>query len=83
MVLSDLHLSCYNGDIEKVKEYLNNDNINEIKIIYEEKENNNNNNQWTLIQSKEITPIICAIQNNHLSIVKYLYEQGANIYLQK
>jgi ankyrin repeat protein len=80
MVLSDLHLSCYNGDIEKVKEYLNNDNINEIKKIYEEKENNNNN-QWTLIQSKEITPIICAIQNNHLSIVKYLYEQGANIYL--
>jgi ankyrin repeat protein len=31
----------------------------------------------------DITPIICAIQNNHLSIVKYLYEQGANIYLQK
>jgi len=78
MSLSDLHLSCYNGDIEKVKEYLNNDNINEIQIIFEEKEDDN---EWTLIQSKQITPIICAIQNNHLSIVKYLYEQGANIYL--
>ncbi len=80
MILSGLHLSCSNGDIEKVKEYLNNDNINEIKIIFEEKEDDD---QWTLIQLKQITPIICAIQNNHLSIVKYLYEQGANIYLQK
>jgi len=80
MILSGLHLSCCNGDIEKVKEYLNNDNINEIKIIFEEKEDDD---QWTLIQLKQITPIICAIQNNHLSIVKYLYEQGANIYLQK
>jgi len=78
MILSDLHLSCYNGDIEKVKEYLNNNNINEIQIIFEEKEDDD---EWTLIQSKQITPIICAIQNNHLAIVKYLYEQGANIYL--
>jgi len=77
MILSELHLSCSNGDLEKVKEYLNKDNINEIIRIFEEQEDD----QWTLIQSKELTPIICAIQNNHLSIVKYLYEQGANIYL--
>ncbi len=77
MILSELHLSCYNGDLEKVKEYLNKDNINEIITTFEEKEDD----QWILIQSKELTPIICAIQNNHLSIVKYLYEQNANIYL--
>jgi ankyrin repeat protein len=77
MILSELHLSCYNGDLEKVKEYLNKDNINEIITTFEEKEDD----QWILIQSKELTPLICAIQNNHLSIVKYLYEQNANIYL--
>jgi ankyrin repeat protein len=77
MTLSRLHQSCSNGDLEKVKEYLNNDNINEIEIILEEIFDN----QWTIIERKELTPLRCAIENNHLTIVKYLYEQGANIYL--
>ncbi|CAF1021168.1 unnamed protein product [Rotaria sordida] len=77
MALSDLHLSCYDGDLEKAKKYLNTDNINEIKIIFQEEQCD----QWIFIKTKELTPIICAIENNHLSIVKYLYEQGANIYL--
>ncbi|CAF0756781.1 unnamed protein product [Rotaria sordida] len=77
MALSDLHLSCYDGDLEKVKKCLNTDNINEIKIIFQEEQCD----QWIFIKTKELTPIICAIENNHLSIVKYLYEQGANIYL--
>jgi ankyrin repeat protein len=77
MSLSRLHQSCSNGDLEKVKEYLNDDNINEIEIIFEEIFDN----QWTIIERKESTPLRCAIENNHLTIVKYLYEQGANIYL--
>ncbi|CAF2106436.1 unnamed protein product [Rotaria magnacalcarata] len=81
MILSDLHLACYNGDLEKVKLHLNNDNINEIKIIYEEEEEEEQTDQWIFIKTKKLTPIICAIENNHLSIVRYLYEQGANIYL--
>ncbi len=78
MVLSELHLSCLNGDLEKVKQYLNKDNINEIKLIIEE---NEDDHEWILIQSKQLTPLICAIENNHLNIVQYLLEQGANIYL--
>ncbi len=78
MEFHDLHLSCCNGDIEKVKEYLNNDNINEIRKIIEEKKDEFD---WTLIEIKELTPLICAIKHNHLIIVKYLYQQGANIYL--
>lgn len=70
--LSEFHLSCLNGDIEKVKELLNNNNINEIIKINEER---------ILIESKELTSIICAIRNNHLSIVKYFYQQGIDIYL--
>jgi len=77
MTLSLLHQSCSIGDLEKVKEYLNDDNINEIEIILEEIFDN----QWTIIERKELTPLRCAIENNHLTIVKYLYEQGANIYL--
>ncbi len=77
MTLSLLHQSCSNGDLEKVKEYLNHNNINEIEIILEEIFDN----QWTIIERKELTPLRCAIENNHLTIVKYLYEQGANIYL--
>jgi ankyrin repeat protein len=77
MTLSLLHQSCSIGDLEQVKEYLNNDNINEIEIILEEIFDN----QWTIIERKELTPLRCAIENNHLTIVKYLYEQGANIYL--
>jgi ankyrin repeat protein len=79
MVLSELCESCLNGDLDRVKEYLNKNNINGIIIKYDE--NENSNDQWTLIQSKELTPLICAIQNNHLSIVQYLFQQGADIYL--
>ena len=79
MELSLLHLSCYNGDIDKVKEYLTEDNLNEIIIVYEEKELNDSS--WIFIESKKLTPIICAIENNHLSIIKYLHQQGANLYL--
>ncbi|CAF3408893.1 unnamed protein product [Rotaria sp. Silwood1] len=77
MTLSDLHLSCYDGDLEKVKKHLNKQNINEIEIIFQEEQCD----QWTFIKRKELTPIICSIENNHLSIVKYLCQQGANIYL--
>ncbi len=80
MKLSELHSSCCDGNIEKVKEYLTKDNLNEINIIYQEKEEDG---EWRLIQTNEVTPLICAIENNHLNIVKYLYEQGAKIYLQK
>jgi hypothetical protein len=79
MILSSLHLSCCNDDLEKVKEYLNVNNINEINQIFDEKEDD----QWTIIQSKELTPIICAIEHNHLFILKYLHQQGGNIYLLK
>jgi hypothetical protein len=71
----ELSLLCCDGDIDKVKEYLTKENLNESKLIIEEKEED----EWILIQYKELTPIICAIQNNHLSILKYLHEQGANI----
>jgi ankyrin repeat protein len=77
MKLSELHLSCCNGDIQKVKEYLTKNNLNEINIIYEEKQDG----EWEIIERKELTPLICAIENNHLNIIKYLYEQGANIHL--
>ncbi|UJR24698.1 hypothetical protein I4U23_006072 [Adineta vaga] len=77
MISSKLHLSCCNGDLEQVKEYVNIDNINEIITVFKETEDDH----WTLIQCEELTPLICAVQNNHLSIVKYLYEQGANIYI--
>lgn len=76
MELSLLHLSCSNGDIDKVKEYLTKDNLNEIIIHFEEKEENDS---WIFIESKQLTPIICAIENNHLSVIKYLYQQGANL----
>ncbi|CAF3486675.1 unnamed protein product [Adineta steineri] len=79
MILSELHLSCCNGDLDKLKEYINKDNINEIVTILNEAEDD----QWTLIQYEELTPLICAIQNNHLCIVKFLVEQGADIYLLK
>ena len=79
MPLSSLHLSCCNGDLEKVRELLNVNNINEINKIFEEKEDD----QWTIIQSNEVTPIICAIEHNHLHILEYLHQQGGNIYLLK
>jgi len=77
MILSQFHVACCNGDLEKVKEYLNVNNLNEINVRFEEIEDD----QWTLIERKELTPLICAIENNHLLIVKYLHEQGANLYL--
>jgi len=76
MKLSELHLSCCDGNLDKVKEYLNDNNLNAIETIFEEKED-----EWIFIQKKEVTRIICAIENNHLFIVKYLYGQGADIYL--
>lgn len=82
MKLSDLHISCSNGDLEKVKEYLTKKNLNEINLIYDEKEEKDDG-EWRLIQTKQVTPLICAIQNNHLHIVKYLHEQGVNFHLQK
>lgn len=75
MKLPEFHLSCLNGDIKKVKELINNDNINQIIKICQE----NENDEWIFIELQEITPILCAIQNNHLSIVQYLHQQGADI----
>jgi hypothetical protein len=79
MILSQFHVACSNGDLEKVKEYFNVNNINEINVRFEEIEDD----QWTLIERRELTPLICAIENNHLFIVEYLHQQGANLYLLK
>ena len=78
MVLSSLHLACLNGDIDQVKDCLNDDNINEIVQLFEE---NSMDNRWTLIQIKQSTPLICAIENHHFLLVKYLCEKGANLFL--
>ena len=75
--MSEFHLSCWRGDLEKVKEYLNDENIDEVNKVFEEKEDD----QWIFIESRELTPLICAIENNHLNIVQYLFQQGANIHL--
>ncbi|CAF0835925.1 unnamed protein product [Adineta ricciae] len=77
MIPSKLHESCSNGDLDKVKKYLNKKNVDEIITIFKEVEYDH----WTLIQCEKLTPLICAIESNHLPIVKYLYEHGVNIYL--
>jgi ankyrin repeat protein len=77
MILSEFHVACCNGNLEKVKEYFNVNNLNEINVRFEEIEDD----EWTLIERRELTPLICAIENNHLLIVKYLHQQGANLYL--
>lgn len=73
-----LHQSCLNGHLDEVKEHLNDQNIDEIVDFYEE---DCLDNEWTLIQIKKCTPLICAIENNHLTIVQYLCQHGANFYL--
>ena len=77
MIPSILHESCSNGDLDKVKEHLNKENIDEIITIFKEVEYDH----WTLIQCEKLTPLICAIGSNHLPVVKYLHEHGVNIYL--
>lgn len=79
MSMSLLHNLCSNGDLDKVKEYLNDENLNEIVEIFYE--NEIDDDQWTFVQKKDKTPLICAIENNHLEIVKYLCQNGANLFL--
>ena len=78
MNLSLLHQSCLNGDLDQLKEHLNDQNLNLIEDICEEKVIDN---EWTFIQINKSTPIICAIQNNHFNILQFLCQNRANIYL--
>ena len=62
--------------------YLNDENINEIVQILEE---NACDDQWTLIEIKESTPLICAIENKIISILLNIFmkKEQISIYLSK
>ncbi len=76
MNMSDFCLACGRGDLEAVRSHCNQNNINEVEGILEEKEENG----WILFEYRQVTPLLCAIENNQLTIVKYLFEHGADIY---
>jgi ankyrin repeat protein len=76
MNVSDFCLACCQGDLEAVRSHCNQNNINEVGLIVEEKDENG----WILFEYRQVTPLLCAIENNHLPIVKYLFEHGADIY---
>ncbi len=74
--MSDFCVACCRGDLEAVQSHSNKNNINQVELILEEKEENG----WILFEYRQVTPLLCAIENNHLTIVKYLFEHGADIY---
>jgi ankyrin repeat protein len=76
MNVSDFCLACCRGDLEAIRTHHNRNNINGVELIVEEKEENG----WILCECRQVTPLLCAIENNQLTVVKYLFEHGADIY---